>query len=70
MSGVDDLNKAVADVATAIVAETDVVTQVVAALKAGSIGDAQAEALALALENSVTSINAQTEALKAALPVA
>ena len=68
MAGVDDLNKAVADVATAITAETAVVTQVVTALKAGGLTDAQAEALAQALEGSVTNINTQTAALQAALP--
>lgn len=67
MSGVADLTQAVTDVATAITAETAVVTQVVAALQAGGLSDAQAEQLAATLEGSVTNINNQTAALQSAL---
>jgi len=64
MSGVDDLNKAVSDVATAVNNEIDVVNQVIAALKAGGITDAQAEALAQQLEGSVTNLNNEVTTLQ------
>ena len=67
MSGVDDLNKAVTDMATAISAETDVINQAIAVLKAGGLSDAQAESIATALEGSVTNINTLTTNLQTAL---
>lgn len=70
MSGVDDLNTAVAtltqavtDNTTAVNNEITVVNQVIAALQAGGITDAQAEALAQSLQGSVTSVQAASQAL-------
>jgi uncharacterized phage infection (PIP) family protein YhgE len=72
MSGVDDLNAAVASIATDLTAETTVVNQVVAALQAagqgGGLTDAEAEALAQQLQGSATNITTLTTNLQNALP--
>lgn len=74
MSGVDDLNAAVASIATDLTAETAVVQQVIAALQqagqGGGLTDAQAEALAQQLQGSATNITNITTQLQSALPPA
>ena len=70
MAGIDDLKAAVADVGTkvdglttAITAEIQVVEAVIAKLKAGSLSDADAEALAQQLTGVSTNLSTATQAL-------
>ena len=72
MSGIDDLNAAVASLKTAVDANTTstnneitVVNQVIATLQAGGLTDAQAEALATQLQTSVTNLSTSQAALDA-----
>ena len=67
MSGVSDLNAAVAKVTTDVVALTTAVNAVIAALQAGGITDAQAETLAQTLQAGLTQIEADTAAAQGAV---
>jgi len=64
MSGVADLQSAVAALATAVQTEIAEVQAVIAALQAGALTDAQAEALAQQLQSSVTNLNNETATLQ------
>lgn len=67
MSGVQDLQTAVAGIATDLTAEDAVIAQVIAALQAGNLTDAQAEALAVQLQSSRSNIQASATSLTNAL---
>ncbi len=67
MSGVSDLQAAVAAIQTNITAEDAVIQQVITALQAGSLSDSQAEALAQTLQGVVTDVSTQTQSLQNAL---
>ena len=74
MSGVDDLNAAVATIASDLTAEGVQIQAVITALQnagqSGGLTDAQAEALAQQLTSSAGVITAATTALQNALPPA
>lgn len=70
MSGVSDLNAAVTSVASAVTALVSEVQAVVTALQAGSITDAQAEALAQTLNTSAQAAQAEVTTLQAIVPPA
>jgi hypothetical protein len=67
MSGVADLNAAVAAIASDLTAEGAVIQEVITALQNGGLTDAQAEALAVQLQGSATVITTATTNLQNAL---
>jgi Na+/H+ antiporter NhaB len=67
MSGQTDLNTAIQGIADDLTAENVVIQEVITALQAGSLTDAQAEALAVKLQGSRTTIETSTTALQGAL---
>jgi lysozyme family protein len=67
MSGVDDLKAAVQAIADDLTAETVVINEVVTALQAGGLSDADAEALAQKLQGSAGVITTSTTTLTNAL---
>jgi hypothetical protein len=68
MAAIDDLNKAVADVAAAIQEDVADVIAAVAILKNPSSTDAQVETAATALEASAATLKASAVSLEAVLP--
>ena len=68
MSGIDDLKAAVQKIADDLTAEQAVIQEVIAALQAGGLSDADAEALAVKLQGSAGNIESATASLTAALP--
>lgn len=69
MSGISDLNDAVAAIATAVTTEVAKVDEVIAILQqGGGLSDAQAEALAQTLQGASANLTAETEKLQGLNP--